>query len=173
MRAQGRKEGLQDNSEYSLGPAWDKDLLSTTNSICPADGIVIIGCDKWEDPQLRVPGQLSAMMRLNTAPTTLNRRLVQLRGGRKHLRDSTLLYLWEWNPRSQLILLFPWQAWGSFLKPLVSHEAHGNRRSVIKPSSLCPFPFSWTSEKTMLILARKLFTFGFCKVLKQYVAFPW
>ena len=39
--------------KYSLGPGWNKDVLSTTNSICLADAN-IINWDKCPTESLRV-----------------------------------------------------------------------------------------------------------------------
>lgn len=69
MRAQERKEGTcKTVRKYSLGSDWNKDLLSTTESICLADGNIIINCDKCERDS-RVSGPTdSPMKRLNIVP---------------------------------------------------------------------------------------------------------
>lgn len=55
--------------KYSLGPAWNKDVLSTTNSICLADGNIIINCDKCATESLRVSGPADCPVRkCNTCP---------------------------------------------------------------------------------------------------------
>lgn len=76
MRAQERKGRIYKIiPKYSLGPDWNKDLLSTTNSICLADGNILINCDKWEGKRLRVPGPIDSPVKsLNIAPTTSCRR---------------------------------------------------------------------------------------------------
>lgn len=76
LRAQERKGRIYKIiPKYSLGPDWNKDLLSTTNSICLADGNIIINCDKCERKRLRVAGPIdSPVKRLNIAPTTSCRR---------------------------------------------------------------------------------------------------
>lgn len=57
MRAQERKGRIYKIiPKYSLGPDWNKDLLSTTNSICLADGNIIINCDERERKRFRVAG---------------------------------------------------------------------------------------------------------------------
>lgn len=72
MRAQERTGRIYKTvPKYSLGPAWNKDVLSTTNSICLADGNIIINCDKCERKSLRASGPTdSAVKKLNTAPIT-------------------------------------------------------------------------------------------------------
>ena len=55
--------------KYSLGPGWNKDVLSTTNSICLADGNIIINCDKCATESLRVSGPADSPVRkCNTCP---------------------------------------------------------------------------------------------------------
>ena len=90
LRAQERKGRIYKIiPKYSLGPDWNKDLLSTTNSICLADGNIVINCDKWEGKRLRVPGPTdSPVKRLNIAPTTSCRRQAAFKR-RKKTQDKS------------------------------------------------------------------------------------